>query len=264
LSFRFEPGFEIKGGFNGRIKQLLNARKRAAGRSGSSLNCLVGAIEIIPSQRLNIRTKNQVRVALPYLELMLLGCVDRPANHLEYIGRGAAAAIFDADRYADDAAGSKFACGTRGHRRDKSSIRKTSGSNLHRLEQPGKSAACADCVGQISVGEDDGLTAREVSCYHGHGNRQIFKAPGFEYPLDQITQPVIAGEAQTGNAPSSDITEANGAACGHDAGKRRAAGICGPEYAADACAGDIGDRDAILLKDLQNAKVSETARKAAA
>jgi hypothetical protein len=50
LSFRFEPGYEIKGGFNGGVKQFLNARKRPAGRGGSSLNRLVRAIEIIPSQ----------------------------------------------------------------------------------------------------------------------------------------------------------------------------------------------------------------------
>lgn len=111
--------------------------------------------------------------------------------------------------------------------------------------------------------EDDGLSARKVSCYHGHGDRQVFKAPGLEYPLDQITQPVIAREAQPGNPPSSDITEADSAACGHDARKRRATGIRGTEYAANACAGDIGDRDVILLEDLQDAKVGETARKAA-
>src|ERR1700674_5864136 len=59
-----------------------------------------------------------------------------------------------------------------------------------------------------------------------------------------------------------DGTEAQGAASGNDAGERSAAGVGRSENAADARACDRGDRNLVLLEDLQYAEMSEAASEA--
>jgi hypothetical protein len=105
LCFGLEPGFEFRVRFSDRMKQFLNAGKSAASSSGAGRDSLVGAIEIIPCERLHVGTKDQVRVPLPYFELMFLGGVDGAADDLKNVRGSAAAAVFKTDRNAEDVGG---------------------------------------------------------------------------------------------------------------------------------------------------------------
>jgi hypothetical protein len=75
---------------------------------------------------------------------------------------------------------------------------------------------------------------------------------------------VVAGEAEARNTPAADVAKFEGAASGNDACERGAAGVSRSEDAADAGAGNARDRYAVLLEDLKDAEVRESASKAAA
>ena len=111
--------------------------------------------------------------------------------------------------------------------------------------------------------ENDRFAVRQICCHHGHGNSEIFEALRFEHLLDEIAEPVIAGEAQAGNAPAADVAKTNLAASSNDARQWRAAGIRRAKNAADACACDIRDWYVILFENLQDAQMRESARKPA-
>jgi hypothetical protein len=124
-----------------RIQQLLDTRKRAARGYGASLYGFIGAVEVIPREGLHVRAENQIRVALPDLQLVFLGSIDGAADDLKDVGWSAVAAVLGTDENTDDMRGPKFAGSTRWNRRDQAAIGEATGSDLNGFEQAGKSAA---------------------------------------------------------------------------------------------------------------------------
>src|SRR5258707_6752677 len=74
---------------------------------------------------------------------------------------------------------------------------------------------------------------------------------------------MIACQAEPRYAPASDIAKLQVAAGREDFGERSAASVRRAQNAPYAGAGDVRDRDVILLEDLQHAEMRETTRKAA-
>jgi hypothetical protein len=128
----------------GSVNKFLDARESATGGCGASLDGLVGAVEVIPRERLDIGAENQVRVAFPYFKLMFLGGADGAADDLENVGWSAALSIFNTNRNADDVPGPKFTGGARRNLGDETAIGEAARSNLNGLEQSWESAARAD------------------------------------------------------------------------------------------------------------------------
>jgi hypothetical protein len=172
---------------------------------------------------------------------------------LKNVGWSSSLPVFDADRDGDDVLGAQIARGACGNLRDQATIGEAASANFNGFEQAGESAARTNGFAEISMRENDGFSVRQVCCHHGHGNSEIFEALRFEHLLDEVTKTVIAGEAQTGNAPSADVAKANLTANSNDARQRRTAGIRRAKNATDARAGDIRNWYVILFEDLQNA-----------
>lgn len=105
LGFGLEPGLKFGMRVFGRIEQRLDPGKRAVRGCRTGLDGLVCTVKVIPRERLDVGAQNQVRVALPNFELMLLGGADCSADHLKDVGRSAAMSIFDANRNGDDVLG---------------------------------------------------------------------------------------------------------------------------------------------------------------
>jgi hypothetical protein len=122
LGFGFEPGLKFGVRILRRVKELLDAGKRTVRGCRTGLDGLVCTVKVIPRERLNVGAQNQVRVAFPNFELMLLGSADCSADHLKDVGGSAAMSIFDANRNGDDVLGAEIARGARRNLRDKSSI----------------------------------------------------------------------------------------------------------------------------------------------
>jgi len=97
LFFGFYPSLEFDMGVLSRVEQFLDARECAACGCRSGFDGLVGAIKIIPGERLDVGAENQVGVTLPYFELMLLGGADGAADDLKDVGWSAALPIFNAN-----------------------------------------------------------------------------------------------------------------------------------------------------------------------
>jgi hypothetical protein len=134
LGFSFEPGLEFGMGFLRRVEQLLDTWECAAGRCSTGLYGFVGTVEIIPRESLDIRAKNQVCVALPYFELMLLSGADGAADHLKDIRWSAALPIFDANRNCDDVLCAKIARGACGNLRDQATISEAARADFNGFE----------------------------------------------------------------------------------------------------------------------------------
>jgi len=248
----------------GRVEELQDAGESAAGGCGASLDGLVGAVEIIPGERLDVGAQYKVSVALPNLELMLLSGADGAADDLKDVRWSAALPILEANRNADDVRGAHLAGGAGRDLGDETAIGQVARSNLYRFEQARECAASADRFAQISMRKNYGLSIGQIRCDNGHGNLEIFEAPRFENLLDEVTQAVIAGQPKPGNSPSRDVTETKRSASSNDARERGPAGISRAEDAADARAGDKRDGDAILLENLQDAEMRESPSEPAA
>jgi hypothetical protein len=262
LGFGFEPGLKIKIGLGCCFEHLLDARKRAAGRSGAGLNGLVGAVKIIPGEGLNVGAKNEVRVAFPDFMLMLLGGAYGAADYLEDVGRSAAAAIFNADGYANDMRRAEVSRRAAGNLGNEAAIGKAPGSDFNGFEQSRERATCANRFREIPMRKDYGLAIGQVSGDDGERNLQILELTGLKDLLDELAQAVIASQAEAGNSPAGDIAETNCAAGRNDARERRAAGVGCAQNAADACPRNARDRDLIFLENLQNPEMREAAGKA--
>jgi hypothetical protein len=161
---------------------------------------------------------------------------------------------------AHDRSCAEFASRLRRNRGDQATIGQAARANLDRFEQTRKGAARADGVDKMPLRKNNRLAGSEVGGNHGQRNSQLFKLARFKYTLDQIPEPVIAGQAQTGNAPTRDIAKTQCAASSNDAREWRAAGVGRAEDAAYARSGNVRDGYLVLLEDLQNAKVREPAR----
>src|ERR1700749_4405131 len=75
---------------------------------------------------------------------------------------------------------------------------------------------------------------------------------------------MVAGEAESGNAPAADVAKLQGPARSNDARQGSAAGVGCAKNAADARSRDARDRNAVLLENLKDAEVGKAARKSAA
>jgi hypothetical protein len=264
LCFGFDPSLKFDMGVLRRVEQLLDAGECAACRYGASFDGLVGAIKIIPGERLDVGAEYQVGVTLPYFELMLLGGADGAADHLKDVGWSAAVTIIEANRNGKHVPGTKVAgrgCGNLG---DETAIGKIACSDLYGFEQARESAACANRVAQISVRENYGLSVGQVRRDYSRGNFEILELSRFKHLLDQIAQAVIAGEPQSGDAPPGDVAETERAASRNDARERRPAGVGRAENAAHARASDVRNWNVILLENLQDAEMRESTRESAA
>jgi hypothetical protein len=111
LCFRIEPVLNDGMAIADRAEELLDAWQRTASGCGSRLDGLVGTVEIIPSKRLDVWSEDQVRVTLPYFELMFLGGAYGAADNLKDVGWRAAMYVVDADANSHYMGGTKFACG---------------------------------------------------------------------------------------------------------------------------------------------------------
>ncbi len=171
--FRFQPSFQSERSFLLLPEQFLDARQRAVGGCGSRLDRFIGAFKIIPGQRLHVRTKDEVGVALPNFELVLLCRVYRATDDLEDVRGCAAVAVLHADGYADHQRCSQAARRAGRNRGDESSIREVACANLHWFEQTGEGAARADGVDQIALREDHWFARGQIRGYDNQRNLQI-------------------------------------------------------------------------------------------
>src|SRR5580704_6627266 len=215
--FRFEPGFHTLRRFLLLPQELLDSRKRAASCGRSCFDGFVGAIEIVPGDGFHLRAKNEIGVALPNLELMLLRGADGAADNLKNVCGSAQVTILDSDGYSKDRGCAKFACGARGDGGDEATVGQAARPDLHRLEQTREGAARADGVHQIPLRKDHRLPGGKVRGHRRKRNAQVFKLPGFENALDEFPKTMVAGEAETGHAPAGNIAKTQRAASGNDA-----------------------------------------------
>jgi len=125
--------------------------------------------------RAYLRAENEVGVALPPFELMLLGGADGAGYNLKDIGGCAAMAVLNADLNAEDKFGAELTRGLGRNRGDEPAIHQAPRSNIDRLEQSRESAARANRVFEVAVGEDDRLTIIKVGGDDRERDAQIFK-----------------------------------------------------------------------------------------
>ncbi len=133
LVFRFEPDLEIKRGVLPLHQQFFNARESAVRRGGARGDGFLGAMEVVPGQRLHIGTEDKVGVAFPDFQLVLLRGAYSAAYHLKNVGGGAAVAVLHADGDADDHCGTEVVSGARRNGSDKAAVGKTTGADLDRF-----------------------------------------------------------------------------------------------------------------------------------
>jgi hypothetical protein len=174
--------------------KFLNTRQRAPGGGSAGLNGFIGAVEIVPRERLNIGAENQVCVTFPYFELVFLGGADSAAYDLKNVGRSSAVTIFETDRNSHHVCRAQFAGGAGRNLRDKTTIGEVTRSDLNRFEQSWKSAAGANRFAQVSARENYRFAVSQVRSDHRHGDSQILEALGFEDLFNQVPQTVIAGQ----------------------------------------------------------------------
>src|SRR5260370_7590479 len=89
---------ENSGGAFGEAKESLYAGNGEPGGSRTRFNGFVGLCEIVPGEGIDVGANDQVGVALPGVELMLLRGADCARNHLEHILGCVAATVVHADR----------------------------------------------------------------------------------------------------------------------------------------------------------------------
>ena len=251
--FSLEPGFEVAGRVLLLPEKLLDARKCATSRRGACCNGFLGAVEIIPGEGLHVRTKDEVSVAFPNLELMLLRGTNGSADDLEDVRRGATVAVLHSNGDADHGSCTKVASSERRNGGDQATIRKAPRADLNRFEQTRESAARADGVDQIALGEDHRLSRSEIRGDDSQRDAEVFKLPGIENALDQAAETLVACKTQARNAPAGDVSKAERAAGGDNARERRATRVGRAENTAYAGSRDVRDGDLILFEDLQNA-----------
>src|SRR5579872_2557349 len=168
-------GFHAAGVLLGAFQEFFNARDGAMRDGDAGFDGFVGAIEIVPRERVHVGAKHEIGVALPGFELMLLGGADGARDDLENVGRRTAVAVLNAHRNAQDKFGAELAGGLRGNRGDQAAVYEAARSNIDRLEQTWESTARSNRVFQVAVGEDDRLTIIKVGGNDREWDAQIFK-----------------------------------------------------------------------------------------
>src|SRR5882724_783659 len=134
LVFRLKTGFEVLLRAVFLSQEFPDARERQARNSSAGFDGFFGAVEIVPSEGLHIGAKNEVSVAFPNFELMLLRGADGAADHLKDVGGGPAMAVLHAYGDADDSCCAKFTGRTRRNRGDQTAVGKAARADLYRFE----------------------------------------------------------------------------------------------------------------------------------
>ena len=173
-------------------------------------------------------------------------------------------AVLNSDGYAEDKFGAELAGGCGWNWSDEGAVYQAARSNIDRLEQTWERAAGANRFFQVAVGEDDRLAIIKVGCNDRERDAQVLEILSVENAIDQIAEAMIAGQAKARNAPSANVAEFESAAGGDNPRQGSAASVGRAENAANARASDAGNRYAILLENLKNAEMRESAGKAAA
>ncbi len=179
---------EVGTGFSGEhvfglrrgLKQFLDSWKSARCSCYAGLNGLAGPIEIVPCEFVNIRTKNQVRVAFPGFQLMFLSGGDGAGNNLEDVLGSTAPAILNANRNGEYAGSAKLASGHCGNLGNEAAIREAARANFNWLEKAWESAAGPNRIHQKALRKDDGIESGEVRGDDSHGNAKIFELTRLE------------------------------------------------------------------------------------
>src|SRR5258708_11856916 len=208
LSPSFEAGFQIQRGSSGPLEQFLDARDGISGRRSACLDGFTGPIEIVPGQGLHIGAETEVRVALPDFELMFLRGADGAAYDLEDSRRGAAMAVLNADGNGEHAAGAELPRGVRRNGGNQPTVGEAARADLDWFEKAGEGATRADGSNQLALSKDHRFSSGKVCGHDGNRTEQSFEASRVEDALDEVTETVIAGEAQARDAPASDIAGA--------------------------------------------------------
>jgi hypothetical protein len=240
-------------------QEFLHARNSEFGGGGTGFDGFIGSFEIVPGQRIDVGANDQVGVTLPGIELMFLCGADGASNDLEHIPGRLAMTVVDADGNSDDDSAAEFPRGLRGNGSDQGAIGKAASADLDWFEQARKSATGANGFDQRALTEYDRIATGEISSNDRQRNFHVCKIFGLEYAFNQVSEAMIASQAEARNAPAGDVAETDGAAGGDDSCQRRSAGVGGSEDAADAGARYVRYGDVILLEDLQHAKMRETA-----
>ena len=246
------------------FQDFSDAGKGEPGGGGSGFNGLVGFFKIVPRDSLDVGADDQVGVPLPGIELMLLRGADGAGNHLEHIFRSARVLVMNADRDSDDDVRAELTRSLGGDGSDKTAVGKPASADLDWFEQAGESATGANGVHERALAENDWITGRQIGGDDRKRDFHVFELLGVEDAFDEISKAMIAGQAEARNTPAGEIPKTNGAAGSENAGQWSATGIGGSEDAADTGAGDVRDRDVILLQDLEHAQVREAAGKSTA
>jgi hypothetical protein len=253
-------GLQTASGDLGAFQEFFNARHGALCGHDAGFDRFVGAVEIVPRDRLNVGAKDEIGVALPAFELVFLGGADGARDNLKNVGGRAAVAVLNSNGDTQHELGAEFPGGLRRNRRYQRAIDQATSSNIDRLEQTWESAARANRFFEVAVSENDRLAIIKVGGNDRERDAQIFEILRVENAVDQIAEAMIAGEAEARNAPAADVAEFQCAAGGDDARQRSAARVGRAENAADACARDARNGYAILLEHLKNAEMREASR----
>src|SRR6202165_511969 len=165
-------------------QQFFYTRERAEGGSCARSDGLIDAVEFVPGKGLDVGPEDEIGMAFPDFELVLLRRVHRPAHDLKNVRGGAAVAVLHADGDTDYHGGTETAGGVRWNRGDQPTVRKTPRADLDRFEKAREGATRADSVHQIALREHHGFAGVQVRGHHRKRNAEIFKPARFENAFD--------------------------------------------------------------------------------
>ena len=239
-------------------------KREETGESGTSSGStgrdgFVDALEVVPGQGLDGRAKHKAGMALPAFELVLLGGADSAADDLEDVGRSASTAVVQAYRNTNDDFGTQVARGASGHWSDEAAIGKVARSDLDGFKQTGKSATGTNGFRETTLLEQDGLAGVQVGGNNDGGDGKVFELTRIKEAMNQRAETVVTGETEARHAPAAEVAKTDFAAFFDDTSEGKLAGVCGPQNAADAAAGDASDGDVLFLENLKDAQVGVTA-----
>jgi len=259
-------GFDVKDVFDldGALEQLFDAWERARGADNAGFDGIAGALEVVPSEMLNVWAQDEICVAFPGFELMLLGSGNGAGDNLKDVFGSAAVAVLHANGNGKDPLSAQLTRSDGGDLRDETAVREATSADFHGFEEARKRAACANGINETALREDDRIASGQICGYDSHGNAQVFELARFEDAVHQIRQTMVAGKAEPRDAPTRDITKLKVAARGKDFRQGRAASVGCAENAANACARYMSDGNVILFENLQDAEMRKATRESSA
>src|SRR5260370_1517163 len=133
---------------------------------GARSDSFFSSVKVIPSQRLHVRAQDEVGVAFPDSQLVLLCRVYRAADDLKDIRGSAAVAVLHAHGDADYRSGTEVPGGVRRNRGDEPAVCKAARANFHGFEQPWERTTRADGIHEIALREHDWFAGRQVRGNH--------------------------------------------------------------------------------------------------